>query len=64
MTSDVFEVRSKVILKQLSIIDISGNKIRNIKANEVNNISSLSSGLYFITSQSDNGVSTVRFVKK
>lgn len=64
MTSDVFEVRSKVILKQLSIIDISGNKIRNIKANEVINISSLSSGLYFITGQSDNGVSTVRFVKK
>ncbi|MEP1490522.1 MAG: LamG-like jellyroll fold domain-containing protein [Algibacter sp.] len=64
ITSDVLEVKSNVQLKQLSIVNITGTTIRRIKANETVNVSNLSSGLYFIVGQSDNGVSTIKFVKK
>lgn len=64
ITSDILEVKSKVQLKELSIVNLNGTTIRSIKANEAINVSSLSSGLYFIVGQSDNGISTVKFVKK
>ena len=64
ITSDLIEVSSKVDLKQLNIVNLNGITIRSIKANELVNVSNLSSGLYFIVGESANGFSTIKFLKK
>jgi hypothetical protein len=66
---DFIEIRSSAAINKLCLKSLNGAEIRNIHANGNNSIqislTELSSGLYFLTVQLENGsISNYKFVKK
>jgi hypothetical protein len=59
--------KSLLNLQEVTIIDISGKEVYkrvNSLSSESIDVSSLASGVYFVTFKSDNGVTTKKFIKE
>ena len=63
-TSNYINIYSEKKIKKYTISDITGNKINNLEIyNNQIDVSTLSTGMYFIEIETDEGVAVKRFVK-
>lgn len=65
--TDILNIDSKVKVKSISVVDATG---RTVMSSEINkdkfniNLSTLSSGIYMITAQTENGLQSIKVIKK
>ena len=62
---DTIQIESDVVLKSVQLIDILGKAIPvKLQSDMTINVTSLSSGIYFMQLKSDSATQVVRLVKK
>lgn len=68
-TSDIFNLASTTsTIESIKLTDLNGRVVKNINVNSLSstevNISDLTSGMYFVTVQTDNGSGSTKIIKK